>query len=328
MTLSHTIETPTNRAGAVSVLRVWFNDAHDANDAFSKLGITSFPIGGVRLVSIFGIDEALVARFDEGSMLIMPHGGIGVTRSISNALEKHGFNKCDVDDVLTKYPEADSLVEARMLDALSRASSPLAVDVLLEQTQRWESHGSDSSSDDSFVDSEVLDRLIVPAMVVVVGRSNIGKSSLVNTLAGSEVSLVVDHEGTTRDHVGVLINLAGLVVRWIDTPGIDERVELGGELGLLEPVIQSADLIIHAIDAADPDGVMDPRLSGMIGDSVPVFRLGIRSDLESGSADLDHSCSSKTGKGIAAFAGMVREMLVPQNTLDDPRPWRFWTRDC
>lgn len=323
MNLSHTIETPTSRAGAVSILRVCFDDPEDA---FSRLDIQTVPIGGVRLVSIFGLDEALIARFELGSLLIMPHGGIGVTRRISMALEDRGFKKGTVDDPSQRFREADSLIEARMLDALSRASSPLAVDVLLAQPARWKI-GEDQETAGSVADAAALGRLIVPAMVVVVGRSNIGKSSLVNTLAGADVSLVVDHEGTTRDHVGVLINLGGLVVRWIDTPGIDDRVEAGGELDLMASVLESADLIVHAIDAYDKAGTLDPKLAGMIPASVPMLRLGIRCDLQTHRVPVDQTCSSKTRDGVAELAAAVHERLVPQRAVQDPRPWRFWTED-
>ncbi len=322
MPATHSIQTPINSVGAVSILTI---TASDMEHVFQALSIKPLDPGSIRLAKIFDLDDALLARFDECSLSIMPHGGVAITRAVSRALSSSKIPLEISSDPQTLYPEAEDIYEARMLAALSIAPSPLAVDLLLDQPRRWRSvDGEHSPGPDECAKAASLNRLIVPPVVVAIGRANIGKSSLVNALAGDPVAIVSNQAGTTRDHLGVLLNLAGVVVRWIDTPGIDQSVELGDELDLMSPMIQSADLIVHAVDAsADPEP-LDPRLSGLISASTPVLQIAVRSDLAPESPSSVLRCSSKTGQGIEGVTGAIADQLVPESDRTDPRPWRFW----
>ncbi|QKK10189.1 MAG: GTP-binding protein [Planctomycetota bacterium] len=114
-----------------------------------------------------------------------------------------------------------------MLETLSRAVSPRAVDLLLDQPARWAAQGLPAPPLDTPSTSpelsRVLDRLVVPPLVVAIGPSNVGKSTLLNRLAGRPVAVTADEPGTTRDHVGSLVDLDGLIVRYVDTPGLQAR---------------------------------------------------------------------------------------------------------
>ncbi len=317
MNASHTIDTPSNAVGAVSVISV---RSDDLDAVFDVLKMSPMRVGEISLRSVLGLDDALFARFDERTLMLMPHGGIGNTRVISEALVNVGITIRKETDLLSKYPEAEDIHDARMLEALSRSPSPLAVDVLLGQPALWR-----AVSDEETVErSSTLMHLINPPLVVAVGRANIGKSSLVNALAGSSVAMVSDHAGTTRDHLGVMLDLAGLVVRWVDTPGIDERVEVGDELSVLEPVIQRADLVVHAIDHDDADGALDPRLSAHIADQTPIIRIGMRCDLGGSKCSTDYHCSVKSGEGIDGVVRGIRDRLIDPAELSTPKAWRFW----
>ncbi len=319
----HTIETPINAVGAVSILRIV---SDDMEWVCGLLKINPLSPGQIRLGSIVHLDEALLACFEPGSLLIMPHGGIGITKAISEALNQLGIQYKQPSDPQAMFPEAEDVHEARMLQALAIAPSPMAVDVLLDQPRRWRGFCDEQPC----ADARMMNRLLVPPIVVAVGRANIGKSSLVNALAGASVAMVSDHAGTTRDHVGVMLDLGGLVVRWVDTPGVDETVAVGEELKLVGPVFQSADLVIHAIDHDDAQGQLDPRLIDLINPMIPTLRVRVRSDLGAGIDGLDCadyadcSCSSQTGEGIQTLAQTIKERLVPSEALADPRPWRFW----
>lgn len=317
MHATHSIETPLNAVGAVSILRI-VSDEFDA--VFNALKTNPVEIGQIRLASVLGLDDALLARFDDASLLIMPHGGIGITRAISHALTELGIPLSAHDDPMVLYPEAEDIHEARMLAALSISPSPMAIDLLLDQPRRWR----DTPDADPVADASVLNRLLVPPVVVAVGRANIGKSSLVNALAGTSVAMISDIAGTTRDHIGVMLDLGGLAVRWIDTPGIDEQVVVGDELALVEPVIRAADLVVHAIGHSDAEGVLDPRLANLISPSTPILRLGVRSDLGQPLVETDLCCSAKTGDGIESLTTAINHRLIDPAELDDPRPWRFW----
>ncbi len=87
--------------------------------------------------------------------------------------------------------------------------------------------------------------------VAIVGRPNVGKSSLFNALLGEERAIVSEFEGTTRDYIGETINLRGIPVTFLDTAGIREGREEVERAGIERSLklLEEADLIIFVLDA-------------------------------------------------------------------------------
>ncbi len=300
------------------------------------IGLINPKLSQVKLADLFGIDEGVIVRLDQDSIVLMPHGGIAITRMISSKLDQLGVAHQEQTDPEMMYPEARSQIEAWMLYAISQAQSPLAVEVLLEHNQRWSERGVERVADvganqvANEVDSKLsssLDRLIQPPIVAAVGRANVGKSTLINAIAGDHVAIVADVAGTTRDHVGVHVDLGGLVVRWIDTPGIDERIGDGDDIEIATRVIGQADLVVHCIDPADEQGELDPRIADSIAAGTHVVRLGTRSDMSEHRVDVDLLISigeqMRSGQ-IELFVEHIRESLVPRTLLEGVGHWRFW----
>jgi len=328
----HIIETPLSAAGAIAMIRVVHPD----------LDQIELPIPNrhqLRHSSFYDVDDGVIVRWDQDSIMLMPHGGIAVVREISAKLIELGIQLRVDDDPSLMYPEAKNEIEALMLSVLAKAASPLAVDVLLSQPSRWESVGVTERTDlannlDQILDSDgqaALHRLVEPPVVVAVGRANVGKSTLINALVGEQVSLVADIVGTTRDHVGVLVDLGGFVVRWIDTPGIDERVGLSTNdaeaIGIAMNVIANAQLVVHCINSNDDEGKLDPRLEQSIPSRLERIKLGTRADMGSHLVDVDCAVAitkSEPAAGIETLVKSIREALVPAEILEDSRPWRFW----
>jgi tRNA modification GTPase len=318
----HTILSPSQRAGAIGLIMVH-------HPAPGSIGIEHPGVHRLKLVDLLGIDEGVVLGLDTETLILMPHGGVAIMRALSARLNALGLPVRDRIDPQRLYPEASGEIEAWCMHALSIAPSPMAVDVLLEHNARWA--GLDISTTDgcsgveSAENASLLDRLIYPPTVAAVGRANVGKSSLINALVGQQVALVADVAGTTRDHVGVPVDLGGLVVRWVDTPGVDERIGDRAELAIVRSVLAHADLVVHCIDAIDDPGVLDPRLASVIPDRTPIMRVGTRADLgEHGCAcDLRVSLGD-SASGVAQLVSALCERLMPRAVLDDPRPWRFW----
>ena len=138
------------------------------------------------------------------------------------------------------------------------------------------------------------------------GRPNIGKSSLLNALARRSVSIVCDQPGTTRDSVGVMLDLAGLVVRWIDLPGLRESSDPIEQQAIRRAGLwlEQADLVIHCIDAADPSP--DPAPIDR-----PTLTVRTRADLASAEIPSELVCSAHSGRGLPELALAIREHLVP-----------------
>jgi GTPase len=108
--------------------------------------------------------------------------------------------------------------------------------------------------------------------VAIVGRPNVGKSSLLNVLVGSERSIVSPISGTTRDAIDTVIEREGKRYRFIDTAGIRKRskVDYGPEAFGVDralKAIRRADLVLLVIDATEGATEQEQRLAGKIEES-------------------------------------------------------------
>jgi tRNA modification GTPase len=307
------IQTPTGSPGAIAAVELIAASETELDGTLRRLGVAVVRPGRVALRDLCGIDRGLVARWSPTTAHLMPHGGAAVLRALAAALAHAGLMHA-APDPAAAYPEAKFEIEARMLAALARAASPLAIDLLLDQPRRWAAPGARSDPDLDRVRS----RLIDPPLVVAIGAANIGKSSLANALAGRPVAIVADEPGTTRDHVGVLIELAGLVVRYVDTPGIrlaSDPIEAEAAT-IARRVAAAADLLLRCADASATPPEAPDR---------PMLTVATRADLGLPPWRHDVAVSALTGAGLPQLAGAIRESLVPGAALNDPAPWRFWS---
>ncbi len=111
-----------------------------------------------------------------------------------------------------------------------------------------------------------------PRRVALVGKPNVGKSSLINKLANDERAVVHDVAGTTVDPVDSLVELGGKVWRFVDTAGLRKRVShaSGAEFYAslrTKGAIDAAEVVILLIDASEPLSEQDLRVLSMIADA-------------------------------------------------------------
>ncbi|QWD64065.1 tRNA uridine-5-carboxymethylaminomethyl(34) synthesis GTPase MnmE [Polynucleobacter sp. MWH-UH2A] len=145
--------------------------------------------------------------------------------------------------------------------------------------------------------------------LVLVGAPNVGKSSLLNTLAGEEVAIVTAIAGTTRDRVKESIQIEGVPMHVIDTAGLrqtSDEVEAKGIERTWE-AIHSADLVIFlSAPNVEPE---DPDLKNCVLEAVPpkcpilevVNKADLLGDDDSPAVDGALEISAKTGQGVDAL---------------------------
>jgi len=113
-----------------------------------------------------------------------------------------------------------------------------------------------SSQVDSILQTAKQGRLLRDGMTVVIaGKPNSGKSSLLNSLAGKETAIVTDQEGTTRDVLRESIQIDGLPLHIVDTAGLRDSYEVIEQEGVrrAKQEIEKADQILWMIDAREMD---------------------------------------------------------------------------
>ena len=145
--------------------------------------------------------------------------------------------------------------------------------------------------------------------VVIVGKPNAGKSSLLNLLSGQEAAIVTEIAGTTRDVLREQIDIDGLAVELVDTAGLrdnPDRVEAEG-IRRARAALDAADAVLWIQDATDAEQTGRDDLP----DGVPVTVVHNKVDLvdeEAGLRDGEVWLSARTGHGIDALRRRIREL--------------------
>lgn len=270
--------TTASTPGAVAIIQL---HGERVAEVLQRLtGRKSFIASRAYLCDLAGIDEGLAIQFNDETAQLMPHGGPRVVQHLLQQLTQN--LACTYDnapDTQSLYPEAESPIEADLLDAIAKAQSPAAIDLLAQQPNQWRSLLQQvGQAKNSFANeqrqqisrrSQTLNQLIMPPTVVVAGPANVGKSTLTNALVGKRISIVADLPGTTRDWVGGIVELndtnnpdQAIAVNWLDTPGLrdsDDAIEQRA-IVLAKQQIEHANVLV---------AIRDPNLPWPDAQSLP-----------------------------------------------------------
>nr|WP_215731949.1 tRNA uridine-5-carboxymethylaminomethyl(34) synthesis GTPase MnmE [Anaeromusa acidaminophila] len=117
---------------------------------------------------------------------------------------------------------------------------------------------------------------------VILGKPNVGKSSLLNALVRTQRAIVTDVPGTTRDVIEEYVNLRGVPLRIIDTAGIRETEDVVEKLGVerSRQMLQQADLVLVLLDTSRPLSAEDKEVLALLGAQKSLVLLN-KSDLPS-----------------------------------------------
>ncbi|HOY02219.1 MAG TPA: tRNA uridine-5-carboxymethylaminomethyl(34) synthesis GTPase MnmE, partial [Zoogloea sp.] len=151
--------------------------------------------------------------------------------------------------------------------------------------------------------------------VVLVGQPNVGKSSLLNRLAGEERAIVTDIAGTTRDALRETIQIEGIPLHIIDTAGLRDTTDEVERIGIARTwqEIERADVVVRLVDVraglTDADAAIDARLPAGV-ERITVFNkvdlLGRQPERTEDAAGISLYLSAKADQGI----GLLRDELL------------------
>lgn len=168
--------------------------------------------------------------------------------------------------------------------------------------------------------------------VVIAGRPNVGKSSLLNYLTGKDKALVTDIPGTTRDIIDEYISIKGMPVRIVDTAGIRETADVIEKLGVEKTMteMEDADLIILMLEAevkpnadeikliSDLSGRRHIIVINKIDNAADIGEAGLstRSLIPEGRTVVETSLTQD--KGIDMLENKIAELFMAGNLENDP----------
>lgn len=284
------VRTPSASPGAVGIIELRASGADELDRTLASIGVGPIGVGGVALSPLFGIDRGLIARIDASSALLFPHGSPAVLRGLAEALGRAGLREqggLEGDDP--------------WLSALAAVRGRRGLELLL--TQR-EPAGRAASPEIAVARR----RLFEPPMVLAWGPPNIGKSSVLNALAGRRLAITADEPGVTTDSVGAEVELDGLVVRWFDAAGIGP----GAPGAAADQLLGAADLVLLCGDPNSPP-------PGFERTARPTLRVCLRSDLGRAAWACDVEVTIRgpeSSVSLEALGRAVRHRLLPDAALD------------
>lgn len=145
------------------------------------------------------------------------------------------------------------------------------------------------------------------ARIALVGQPNVGKSSLLNCLAGEEIALVSDVPGTTRDVVRQEIQINGVPLHIMDTAGLRDSQDAVENMGMARThqIMQKADLILLLCDARQPNHAANDEIIALLPKNLPMLRVYNKLDtcpnLTLAGLSNEIAVSAKTGENIAGL---------------------------
>ncbi len=244
--------------------------------------------------------EAVAACIDAATL----RAGKQALRQLQGAFGQH------IEDLMQKLTGLVAHVEAS-LDFPEEEIPPLFFEHLAEQVQ----HSLITPIESLLATAPLGERLFDGAVVAIIGAPNVGKSSLLNALAGRDRAIVSEMAGTTRDVLEIDFEVHGIPVRLADTAGLrstDDSIEQEG-VRRAEAAAAQADAVIFVADASSPDSWTTDK-------SASVFLMN-KIDLvdQTALAWPDHfiPVSIKQGRGLDQIGDALARQLGDMDIADE-----------
>ena len=264
----------------------------------------------------------VLAQRPNAEVLVHCHGGSAMVEALLTTVRQAGARQVSSQDYL-RYQQR-SEIEREAIAALAECPTARCATILLDQY-----NGVLQSAFDQVADhptrqgvEELLhwarlgQHLARPWRVLLFGRPNVGKSSLLNAIAGFQRAIVSAQPGTTRDIVTTVIAMDGWPVELLDGAGLRRHatsLEQEGQRRLRDCSNQ-ADLRILVADTSMPPSPLDQQLCT---EFRPDLTVGNKDDLRcvwstTELSALDCRCSTLSGHGLDSLVTAIAARLVPE----------------
>lgn len=273
-------------------------------------------------------EDLVVCRLDQNTVDIHCHGGMAAVERILSDLEVQGCSRNSWEQ-LAKFTRTELDVELQ--DRLTAATTFRTAEILLRQSEGLLKSAFEAllpvggqSFNTGHFQSQIEKllywepfglHLATPWRVVLAGRPNVGKSSLINAILGYERSIVFNEAGTTRDVLTATTAIEGWPIQFSDTAGIREQADALETTGIqrAEQMMKSSDCNLILIDVSQPEQADDQRLIALWSDSILVaHKTDLPRRWKQSLPDSAVSVSSITKSGIDILLDRLIQKLVPE----------------
>ncbi|QDV48590.1 GTPase [Gimesia fumaroli] len=273
-------------------------------------------------------EDLVLCRIENETVDIHCHGGMAAVERILTDLDAQG---CEIRSWQELACQTEPALEVELQTTLTSATTFRAAEILLRQSQgilrtAFEMLIPDETAD---FDAELFQtqiqnllrwehlglHLTAPWRVVLAGRPNVGKSSLINAILGYDRSIVFDEAGTTRDVLTATTAIEGWPFQFSDTAGIREQADELEAAGIqrAEQTLSQADCRVILIDTSQPAHPDDQRLLSQWNDSIVVaHKTDLPQRWDERLPEQAIPVSSKTKAGIEALLETLVKRLIPE----------------
>lgn len=271
-------------------------------------------------------EDVVLCRTGDATVEIHCHGGEAAVKRILSDLEQAGCRTVSWHDAEIRPQRLDEECSETFVRATTLRTAAILLDQVRGSLRRecdalllteWNSESRESMRlrlDDLLHWADFGLHLTQTWNVVLAGRPNVGKSSLINALVGYARSIVHNRPGTTRDVVTAETALEGWPMRFADTAGIREHAESIESEGILlaRKQMADADCRLLILDRGSPPTAADLKL---LSDWPDALIVANKSDLpDAWDSQLPANCllvSAKKAEGIEALSKAIVARLVP-----------------
>lgn len=257
----------------------------------------AFLNGRIDLAQAEAVINLINAKSDEGMRCAVWQMEGKLSRYINEI--RNNLTSCIASlEAFIDFPEED--IDIDIQEIKNRVHSSMeAINSLIDDYYRW----------------RPLREGIITA---IVGRTNVGKSSLLNTLLGEERAIVTPYPGTTRDIVDGTAMVHGLPLKFLDTAGLRSTADIIEEEGIrrMYRSIESAELVLLVIDGSEPLTEWDKELLNRTAGKRRIIIINkidksncVEKELKN--CDSAVACTSViNGEGVEALRKIIRDTVV------------------